>query len=131
MFWSMIINLFKPVTIIKEVVKEVPVPISLRDFETLEELDAWFDLHKELRMEPPNLCDDYSRESRKLAEIDGYFLSYCLVADGIAYQTQVMEKNVYHIANMAIVTSTEEVYYVDLAWNKLVKLCNFKLGGKY
>jgi len=104
----------------------------LKDFQTFSELEAWFDLHKELRMETPNLCDDYSRESRVLAELDGYFLSLCLVAKGIAYTTVVFDDlTVYHIANMAIVTDTEEIWYIDLAWNKLIKLCNFIKGGKY
>lgn len=105
---------------------------SLKDFQTLEDLQSWFDLHKELRMEVPNLCDDYSRESRALAELDGYFLSLCLIDKGMAYETVIFDDlTVYHIANMAIVVDTEEVWYVDLAWNKLIKLCNFVIGGKY
>ncbi len=103
----------------------------LQDFNTFEELEAWFLLHTELRLPEPNLCDDYSRQSRALAEVDGYFLSCCLVADGIAYTTQVMDKGVFHIGNTAIVTETQEVYYVDLAWNKLIKLCTFYKGGKF
>ncbi len=105
--------------------------LVLRDFDTFDELQSWFDLHNELRMPEPNLCDDYARESRILAEVDGYFLSYCLVSDGVAYTTQVLPKGTWHIANMAIVTGTNEVYYVDLGWNKLVKLCNLFKGGKY
>ncbi len=108
-----------------------PVIDGLKDFATLADLQAWVDLHDELRLDPPNLCDDYSREARALAEVDGYYLSCCLVANGVAYFTQVFDGNVNHIANMAIVTDTQEVWYVDLGWNKLVKLCNFIAGGKY
>ncbi len=103
----------------------------LRDFSTYLELESWFQLHTELRMPEPNLCDDYARESRALAELDGYHLGLCLVFDGKAYGTQVMAKDVYHVGNMAIVLDDQEVYYVDLAWNILTKLCNFYKGGKY
>ncbi len=103
----------------------------LKDFQTLEELQAWFGLHDELRMEAPNLCDDYSRESRALAEADGYFLSLCLVNDGEVYSIPVMDKGVYHVANSAVITNTEEMWYVDLAFRHLVRLCQFYPGGKY
>ncbi len=114
--------------------------IGLKDFETFADLEAWFYLHDELRMPAPNLCDDYSRESRALAEMDGYFLSCHLVYKGLVYGIPVFTpgdvapntvESVYHIANLAIVTDTEEVYYIDLAWGKLIKLCNFMPGGKY
>ncbi len=121
--------------------KEPPVKQTfLKDFATFEDLDAWFDLHKELRMEAPNLCDDYSRETRVIAELDGYFLGCHLVYQGACYGAVIFpDKNapgkpdagVYHIGNIAIVTSTEEVYYVDLAFGKLIRLCNFITGGKY
>jgi len=111
---------------------------GLKDFETFADLEAWFEGHDELRMPMPNLCDDYSRESRALAETDGYFLSCELVYKGLCYGSIIFEKpdrtpdeSVYHIANMAIVTDTQECYYVDLAWGKLIRLCNFHQGGKY
>ncbi len=112
-------------------------PISLKDFDTLVDLEAWIDLHKELRMESPNLCDDYARETRKLAEVDGYFLSLCLVYAGKAYGTTIFAKvndtpdeSVYHIGNLAIVAG-RECWYVDLGWGKQVKLCEFSAGGNY
>ncbi len=113
---------------------------GLKDFETVADLEAWFDGHDELRMPSPNLCDDYSRESRMLAEMDGYFLSCELVYQGACYGVPVFTQedvtpntieSVYHIANMAIVTDTQECFYVDLAWGKLIRLCNFYQGGKY
>ncbi len=118
---------------------------ELQDFPTYADLEAWFELHKELRMPAPNLCDDYSRESRKLAEIDAYFLSCMLVYQGSLYGAIVFsdlkdskkpDLTVYHIANMAIVLDsdgkgTEACYYVDLAFNKLLRLCPFISGGAY
>ncbi len=104
----------------------------LKDFDTLEDLQAWFELHKELRMESPNLCDDYSRESRALAEMDGHFLSTCLVYKGEVYGMIIFEdRSVYHIANSAIVTDIEGMWYVDLAFGQLIKLCDFYPGGRY
>jgi hypothetical protein len=117
-----------------------PQPAGLIDFASVSDLEAWFELHTELRMPAPNLCDDYSRESRKLAETDGYFLSLCLVWQGKVYNSIIFpasydpnqpDTSVYHIANLAIVTSTEEVWYVDLAWDKVIKLCSFAPGGQY
>lgn len=125
----------KPVTV--TVVQTVEVPVPLKDFPTFGDLEAWFLLHDELRMPEPNLCDDYARESRILAEVDGYVLSYCLVADGVVYQSQVFDKGVYHIANMAIVDKDEthdgleSCYYCDLGWSKLIYLTGFFSGGKY
>lgn len=121
---------------------QVIQPESLKDFETYAELVSWFDLHKELRMEPPNLCDDYSRESRALAELDGYYLSCCLVHRGMVYGIPVFttpeglpDESVFHIANLAIVnyggSGNQECWYVDLAWSKLIKLCEFFSGGKW
>jgi hypothetical protein len=114
-----------------EKIIEVPVYPELQDFPTFSDLESWFELHDELRLDPPNLCDDYARESRILAQTDGYFLSYCLVHEGKVYGQQIFNPDVFHIANMAIVTDTEEVYYVDLAFSKLIKLTNFIMGGKY
>ncbi len=113
-------------------------PVSLKDFATLADLEAWIDLHRELRMDAPNLCNDYARETRKLAEVDGYHLSLCLVFKGLEYGQTIFVKpdgtpdeTVFHIGNLAIVTDTEDVFYVDLAWGKLTKLCQFKQGGNY
>ena len=117
-----------------------PAAAGLVDFATFADLEAWFDLHKELRLPAPNLCDDYSRESRALAEVDGYFLSCELVYQGQIYGQIIFpdpvdpskpDLTVYHIANLAIISWTEEVYYVDLAFNKLLKLTTFIPGGKY
>jgi hypothetical protein len=119
-----------------------PEPDGLKDFESINDLRAWFELHDELRMPAPNLCDDYARESQVLAEMDGYRLSCCLVAAGVAYMTPVFTKpdgstdtSVYHIANMAIVNNgpsgLTECWYIDLAWGKCLKLCDFVAGGKY
>ena len=107
----------------RDVIKEVPVYPDLNDFQTFADLDAWFNLHTELQLPVPNLCDDYSRESRKLAETDGYYLSCELVDKGKCYETQIFWKDaagnatiqntgvpaveVYHIANLAIVLSDE------------------------
>lgn len=106
---------------------------NLKDFNTLAELQSWFDSRKDdINLPAPNLCDDYARESRELARQDGYYLSLCLVASGKVYQTQVFEdETTYHVGNLAIVTITEEAYYVDLPFKKLIKLCNFHIGGKY
>lgn len=113
---------------------------GLRNFNSYDELENWFELHDELRMPYPNLCDDYSEEAWRLAEADGFYLSQCLVSEGKAYQTVIFsdpldenqpDKSVFHIANAARVMDSEEYYYVDLNWGKLIKLCNFYKGGKY
>jgi hypothetical protein len=103
----------------------------LRDFATYADLEAWYELHNELAMDPPNLCDDYSREARALAELDGYDLSLCLVGDGTCYGTQLFPAGTWHIGNLAVVTGSLECWYVDLNWRKLVKLCDIAPGGKY
>lgn len=127
--------------------KQAPSAVELRDFATLADLEAWFDLHKELRLPSPNLCDDYSRESRRLAEVDGYFCTPHLVYQGSVYGTMVFDSSdftdgtnpfsVYHIANLAIVLNDEahdgkqSCYYCDLSWNKLIYLTSFISGGTY
>lgn len=118
-------------------VKGQPEP-NLHDFETLDSLKAWVNLHDELQLPAPNLCDDYSREARVLAEMDGYYLAPCLVFQGVCYGQMIFpdgdnepDKSVYHIGNLAIVDDPPSCYYVDLNWNKLVKLTDFYKGGKY
>jgi hypothetical protein len=74
--------------------------------------------------------------------MDSYFMSCELVAQGKCYQTQLFRKDdgspdldCYHIGNMAIVLNgdngLQQCWYVDLAFRKLVKLCDFYPGGKY
>jgi hypothetical protein len=117
-----------------DALKKQVEPVLLKDFESEEELRAWFNTHT-LVLPEPNKCDDYAREARAMAEADGYYMSLCLVNDGIVYQTQVMDKGIYHIADMAIVlhgkSGHQECWFMDLNWRKLVKLCDFYDGGKY
>jgi hypothetical protein len=112
-----------------------PEPDHLKDFETFAELEAWYELHDELRLPSPNLCDDYSREARALAEMDGYYLSCELVWDGQLYGQQIFPPGTFHIGNLAIVNKGQDgltdCYYVDLNWCKLVRLCDFQPGGKW
>jgi hypothetical protein len=113
-----------------------PVVQRLRDFETQEEMEAWYEDHNPV-LPSPNLCDDYSREARGLAEVDGYFLACELVADGACYHTQIWDKSEVadHIANLAIVlhgkSGNQECWFMDLNWRELLKLCDFYTGGKY
>lgn len=65
---------------------------SLKDFQTRTDLEAWFELHKELRMPAPNLCDDYSDETIHLAEADGHHADRCLVFEGKTYATMISKK---------------------------------------
>jgi hypothetical protein len=120
---------------IKRALAGQPEPVTkgnpLKDFDNIAELRTWCESHKELRLEKPNLCDDYARETRELAEADGYHLSLCLVADGVVYTTRIFDLGTWHISNLAVVSDTQEVWYVDLAFNKVIKICNFIPGGKY
>jgi hypothetical protein len=116
---------------------------ELKDFASYTELESWFNLHNELQLPVPNVCDDYSEEAWHLAEIDGYHLDMCLVYQGQAYSTIIFpnpfdltqpDKTVYHIANAARIRKpdgTSEYWYVDLNWKKLTKLFDFIPGGKY
>lgn len=126
----MCFNLFKK----KEpepIPQPTPEPEPLRDFKNLAELEAWFEMHKSIWLEPPNLCDDYSREYRLVAEMDGLNMECHLVHNGMVYGSQIFDQGIYHIGNMAIVEEDQSCWYVDPAWDKLVKLCNFYIGGKY
>jgi hypothetical protein len=104
---------------------------DLIDFPNHAALEAWFELHTELRMESPNICDDYSRESRALAAEDGYNLEVYVMADGKCYTTSIFEPGVYHVGNLAIEDDTQDCYYIDLAFGIMTKVCTFAAGGKY
>lgn len=113
-------------------------PESLHDFATLADLEAWYDLHQELRMPEGNLCDDYAEETSILAEMDGYRVSDCLVYDGKVWGVEYYprdpakpDEQVFHVANSARVIEDHSLYLVDLAWAKLEKLLNFIPGGKF
>jgi hypothetical protein len=134
-----------------EVIKEVSVYPDLKDFDTEEDLLAWFELHKNSFLGEGNFCDDYARECRELALLDGYFMSCALVSEGKCYQTQIFwldsnnkttitntgisdSKN-FHIANMAIIlkgkSNHQECWFLDISWNICTKLCEFYDGGKF
>jgi hypothetical protein len=89
---------------------------GLKDFATYADLDAWYTLYTGLQLPQGNLCDDYSRDARLIAEMDGYFLSCELVAGGVCYQTIIFplasdptkpDPAVFHIGNMAVVNKVE------------------------
>lgn len=129
--------------IIKKSDNTVTDRVLLKDFATREDLNAWFELYKQLFLGEGNHCDDYSRESRRLAELDGYSLSLCLMAEGKVYYTQIFfkedgvtpDKEVSHMGNIALVEKNpeglSEIWYVDLNWSKLVHLTNLIPGGIY
>ena len=123
-----------------EVIKEVPVYPDLDDFENENDLEAWFDKHSDFSMSSDNLCDDYARESRDLARKDGKYLGIALVWEGKVYNTPVFpdpndpsvgDKTVFHVGNTAVCKKENTAWYVDLAFKKIMKLCNFYSGGKY
>jgi hypothetical protein len=114
-----------------EVIKEVQIYPDLDDFENEPELEAWYELHKNLGMGDGNLCDDYSRESRAIAALDGYNLEVYPMAAGLCYTTLVFDDQTYHMGNVAICKAEESLWYVDLAHNKLVRICHFAKGGKF
>jgi hypothetical protein len=118
---------------------------SLKDFSTYSDLESWYELHN-YSLPVPNLCDDYSRETRMIAELDGYWVTPHLVHQGSCYGTIIFtDPNdpskpdilAYHIANIAIVLNDEthnnqqSIYYIDINWRRLVFLCNLVFGGKY
>jgi hypothetical protein len=128
----MCLNLFtKTVYVDKDVIKEVPVYSELDDFENESDLEAWFELHKNLRMDDTNLCDDYSRESRAIAALDGYNLEVYPMANGKCYTTQIYDTDCYHVGNVAICKLEQSFWFVDLPFQKLVRVGCFAKGGKY
>ncbi len=126
-----------PVSTIKTAIAD-KVTTPLKDFATFADLEAWYDLHKELRMPEGNLCDDIAEESIMIAEIDRKRLSTCLVWDGKVYGTEYYprdpakpDEGIYHITTSAIVRSPHGIYLVDLAFGKLEHLTDFIPGGAY
>jgi hypothetical protein len=115
----------------------------LQDFQTVEELDRWYEKYAGLSLPMGNHCDDHSLEARALAEKDGYFLSECLVKEGKVYFTQVFfnedgepDTSVYHLGNMARVVEglegASDRYFLDLNWKiPPTRLCGVLPGGKY
>jgi hypothetical protein len=105
---------------------------ELDDFDSEYQLGLWYESNKGLQLSGENnLCDDYSRESRAIAALDGYNLEVYPVAAGLCYTTLVFDDRTYHMGNVAICKSEESLWYVDLAHNKLIKICHFYPGGKY
>jgi hypothetical protein len=117
--------------------------MPLRDFQTKAELDAWYETNKGLSLPQGNHCDDHALEARALAEKDGYFLSECLVKEGMVYFTQIFFKadgepdtSVYHLGNMARVIEDQDGasgrYFFDLNWKIApIRLTGVLPGGEY
>ena len=114
---------------------------ELDDFDSEYQLGLWYESNKGLQLSGKNnMCDDFAREARELARKDGKYLGIALVWEGRVYNTPVFpdpnnpaegDKTVFHAGNLAICKKENTVWYVDLAFNKICKLCNLYPGGKY
>ena len=112
---------------------------ELEDFDSEYQLGLWYESNKGLQLSGENnLCDDFAREARELARKDGKYLSLALIYEGSIYGTTIfkttedmLDKTVFHVGNLAICKKENTVWYVDLAFKKVIKLCNLASGGKY
>jgi hypothetical protein len=114
---------------------------ELDDFDSEYQLGLWYESNKGLQLSGKNnMCDDFAREARELARKDGKYLGIALVWEGMIYNTPVFpdpinssvgDKTIFHVGNLAVCKKENTCWYVDLAFNKIIKLCNFYPGGKY
>jgi len=103
-------------TVIQEVpvvlVREVEVPVKLKDFESLKELEEWLGGRIFLLKEDAD-CDDYATWLQRKAMRDGYFVSFEAITAAeynVRFEDKI-EVNEIHAINSVIIGNN--FYYIE------------------
>ena len=113
-----------PVEKIVTEIKEVPVYLPCREFESLTEFTAWAD--DKLAVLWPveeNDCDDYAERFQVLAASDGYLLSCQLVENGRIFGVVVSNSHEPHMGNLAIIKNA--IYFIESepTHYRIIRIC--------
>jgi len=110
----------KPVTEVKYVERVESVPVELRNFSNLEELEQWLENNKNVttvRFQSPDTivdCDDYALELQYKALADGFIMSFEIIGESeynALFNTSLPTSQSLHAINLAIIDNS--VYYIE------------------
>jgi hypothetical protein len=92
-----------------------------REFRSIDEVEEWYLEHKGLL--ESGYCTDYAKQLQGLAYEDGYYMSVCLVKDGVVYQTRIRGVGEDHAGNL--VTIGRKWYYIEPIpkWHDIIQVC--------
>jgi len=110
----------KPVTVVEYIEQTKRIPVELRNFNNLEELEQWLEGRKNVttvRFQSPDVivdCDDYALELQHEALADGYLISLEIIDtseyNGL-FKNSELPSNSLHAINLAIIGNN--AYYIE------------------
>lgn len=116
-----------PVTEVKYVELVKKVPVELRNFSDLEELEQWLEDKNNVttvHFQSPDTivdCDDYALELQYKALADGYIMSFEVIGEGeynTLFKTPLPPSQCLHAINLAIIGNS--VYYIEPQTDEVV-----------
>ncbi len=110
----------KPVTVVEYIEEVKRVPVKLRNFSGLRELEQWLEDKKNvttIRFQSPNVtidCDDYALEMQQKALADGYIMSFEVIGRSeynSLFKTELPPTQSLHAINLVIIGN--DAYYIE------------------
>ncbi len=110
----------KPVTVVEYVESIKKIPIELRNFSNLEELEQWLEDRGNVttvRFQSADTivdCDDYALELQYKALADGYVMSFQIIESSkynSLFERGKMPPDTLHAINLAVVGN--DAYYIE------------------
>lgn len=118
----------RPVTVVEYTERVKSVPVKLRNFSNLEELKQWLvamDTNTTtIYFQPPDVtvdCDDYALEMQHKALVDGYIMSFEIIARSeynALFQSELPPGQSLHAINLAIIGNS--AYYIEPQTDEIV-----------
>jgi len=110
----------KPVTVVEYIERVKRVPIELRNFNTLEELEQWMEGRQNvttIRLQSDDIlvdCDDYALELQQKAIVDGYVMSFQIIDSdkyNSLFESSKLPPDNLHAINLVIIRNT--AHYIE------------------
>jgi len=121
----------KPVAEVKYIERITKVPVELRNFTDLEELELWMEGRKNVtavRFQSADTlvdCDDYALELQQNALVDGYVMSFQIIESGRyngLFESGKLPQNTLHAINLVLIRNN--AYYIEPQTGEIVFAAN-------
>ena len=117
----------KPVIVAEYIEQVKRIPVKLRNFNNLEELEQWMDGTKNVttvRFQSPDVtvdCDDYASELQQKALADGYVMSFQIIEpdkyNGL-FESSNLPSDSLHAINLVLIGNT--AHYIEPQTGEIV-----------
>lgn len=109
------VDVVKEVIVEKIVIKNIEVPVFLKDFQSLGELTVWVSGHSIFGI--AGICVPMAQEYAQMAAKDGYYLSLQTVENGRIFGVKVTDSLIPHMGCMAVIE--KQIYYIEPATRQI------------